>query len=157
VSRLRRVLLVCSLGLPAIAAGQQQARAGARSVMVGVTARLVVGVRVDARQTGPAEVTTAVNGSSEVIIPVSAAANLAWRLSLSLGGGTRHGLVEALDAAGRWTPLPNAQGAPLLVVGEGERTNPLAVSVRLRLSDPRDLPLVERATLRMEPKEAGAP
>lgn len=152
----RTALLVCLLGLPAIAEGQQQARAGARSVAVGVTARLVVGVRVDARQTGPAEVTTAANGSSDVLIPVSAAANHAWQLSLSLGDGTRHGLVEALDASGRWTPLPEEALAPL-VVGEGARTNAVAVTVRLRLSDPRDLPLVEGARLRMEPKEAGAP
>ncbi len=154
--RLRTALLVCSLGLPGIAEGQQQARAGVGSVAVGVTARLVVGVRVDARQTGPAEVTTAADGSRAVMIPVSAAANLAWQLSLSLGDGARHGVVEALDASGRWTPIPEEALAPL-IVGEGERTNPVAVTVRLRLSDPRDLPLVEGARLRMEPKEAGAP
>ena len=90
---------------------------------------------------------------------MSAAANLAWQLSVSLGDGTSHGLVEALDASGRWTPIPEA-GLPAhapLVVAEGARTDPVAVTVRLRLSDPRDLPLVERARLRMEPKEAGAP
>jgi hypothetical protein len=137
---------------------QTVVRAGSRSVSMIATARLVIGVRLHARQVGAVVHGTRSEGFTEVAIPVEAAANLAWRLAVAAprtDAGAERGAILVLDEQGAWVPLPADGGAEVAVAG-GEPTNPAPRMLRFRVADAADIALVERLRLVMQPA-VGAP
>jgi hypothetical protein len=177
---LRRSLpLVAALSLAPVLApvapigalkAQTVVRAGSRSVSMNATARLVIGVRLHARQVGAVVRGARSEGFTEVSIPVEAAANLAWRLAVAAprvaaGDPTNPTTVPNEDAAsdnilvlnehGAWVPLPVA-GSADVSVASGEPTNPTPRMLRFRVANAADISRVERLRLVMQPA-VGAP
>lgn len=144
------LLLAMTLALPALADAQRVEVRGSRP-SARVSARLVIGAHVDLRTAGAATRLTAEDGRTEVRIPVTAAANTGWQVSVTGAPEGLRGSLEVLTVDDRWTPLP-ADGA--LVVARGARQDPAPLLVRVRLSDPRDADAAGRLRLRIETADA---
>lgn len=139
---------------------QTVVRAASRSVSANVTARLVIGVRLHARQVGAVVRGASTEGFTEVSIPVEAAANLDWRLAVSApgsdaGAGAQRGAIHVLNEQGTWVPL-RLEGGGQVSVASGEPTGPAPHTLRFRVADAADIGIVERLRLVMQPA-VGAP
>lgn len=121
------------------ASAQGVASAGRGSARLNLQASLTVGYRMKVRQSEPARIVKRDAESTEVEVPVTAASNVRWTLSVAnrSGAGAAEKDIEVLDVNGNWRSLKD--GSTAAVFSGANPTNGQPVTVRVRLAPGADL------------------
>lgn len=146
--------VVAALAAPCLATdadAQEVASAGNGSARINLLAKATVGYRMKVRQTEPARVVARNAGSTEIVLPVTAASNVRWTLAVLSPSGThtKDGDIEVLDRNGTWRTLDDDNAAA--VYSSAAPTNGQPVNVRLRLASGADLDTVSTVRFLMTP------
>ena len=148
---------MAALAAPCLAsdAGAQAAvvSAGNGSARINLLATATVGYRMDVRQSEPARVVARHAGVTEIELPVTAASNVGWTLSVLSPSSTdaENGDIEVLDANGMWRTLDDDNAAA--VYSSAAPTNGQPINVRLRLAPDADLDSVSSVRFLMTPSD----
>lgn len=131
--------LVAAPWMTTEASAQAVVKVGRGTAGLNLRASLAVGYQMKVRQAEPARVVTRSATSTEVELPVTAASNASWTLSVAnptSNAATAKG-IEVLDANGTWRDLAN--GSTTAVYSSTTPTNGHPVMVRLRLAPGADV------------------
>lgn len=131
--------LVATPAMVTEAGAQAVVKVGSGSARLDLRASLTVGYQMKVRQAQPARVVTRSATSTEVELPVTAASNASWTLSVAnpaANTATAQG-IEVLDANGTWRDL--AGGSTTAVYSSTTPTNGHPVIVRLRMAPGADV------------------
>ncbi len=113
-------------------AAAQVVAAGPGRVSAGVGARLVVPVRLLLAEGGERRVIASSSREVEIEVPLRAAANLEWNVTVRLPiGVARPGPVMVQREDGSWVEL--LEGTDVPVTTRRPATNPVSVAVRVRV------------------------
>jgi hypothetical protein len=147
-----RALMVSLVGLSlaATSAQAQVSSVGTGSARLNLNARLTVGYAMKVRQNLPARIVERTATATEVELPVTAASNANWTLSVSNQAAVASD-IEILDANGTWRDLN--EGSTAAVYASGQPTNGQPVMVRLRLAPGASLDSLSSIRLLMTPSE----
>lgn len=128
MNSLLRAICLLTFGLAQLGAQTSAGRSELR-----LTARSVVGFRLNVRPEGAARVINRVAGATEIEYPVITAANSGWALTAERPAvkEASDSRVEVMGADGEWHPLNAGGGA--ITVGRGQPTNGLPMVLRLRV------------------------
>jgi len=142
------VLVGLSLATATVAA-QGTTSLGTGSARISLSARLLVGYTMRVRQAQPARIVERTATATEVELPVTAASNANWTLSVANQPGSPD--IEIFDANGTWRDLDG--GSTVAVYASGQPTNGHPVAVRLRLAPGATLDSLMSIRLLMTPSE----
>lgn len=147
--------VAAALAVPCLATGagaQAVASVGAGSSRINLRAQVTVGYRMNVRQSQPARVVARNAQSTEIELPVTAASNVRWTLSVISPSRPDAGAgIEVLDANGTWRTLDGGDAAA--VYSSAAPTNGQPVNVRLRLAPGADLDSVSTVRFLMTPSD----
>ncbi|HET8771657.1 MAG TPA: hypothetical protein VFM71_11795 [Gemmatimonadaceae bacterium] len=148
---------IAALAVPCLAsdAGAQAmvVASGNGSARINLLARATVGYRMNVRQSEPARVVASNVEATEIEVPVTAASNVRWTLSVlsPSGADAEDGDIEVLDANGTWRTLDDDNAAA--VYSSAAPTNGQPVNVRLRVAPGADLDSVSTVRFLMTPSD----
>lgn len=161
-SRARQTAAVMLFTIAALAVPCLASDASAQAVVVSggngsarlnLLAQATVGYRMNVRQSEPARVVARNSRATEIELPVTAASNVRWTLSVlsPSGSDAESGDIEVLDANGTWRTLDDDNAAA--VYSSATPTNGQPVKVRLRLAPGADLDSVSTVRFLMTPSD----
>jgi len=143
--------LAALIMLSAAGLGAQTAVAGTGNARLALQTKLRVGYHLKVRQDGPARVLARTSTRVEAELPVTAASNGDWALSVALPVAAEQSAIEVLDGTGQWRIL--GSGESVAVLTNGQPTNGQPVTIQLRLPPGSDLTELVDVRLLMTPAD----